>query len=138
MMEYKPLPIGFDDFRELITGGYYYIDKTYLIKELLDKMGKVNLFTRPRRFGKTLNMSMLRYFFENTSDEKTNKDNQTLFDGMKIMNAGEAYRSEMGRYPVISLSLKSSKQPDWELALLMLKREIGREFERHQYIMEKL
>lgn len=60
----KPLPIGVDDFKKLITSGYYYVDKTLFIKELLDKKGDVNLFTRPRRFGKTLNMSMLRYFFE--------------------------------------------------------------------------
>lgn len=62
---YKPLPIGVESFKELITQGYYYVDKTLFIKELIDKRGKVNLFTRPRRFGKTLNLSMLRYFFEN-------------------------------------------------------------------------
>lgn len=100
----KALPIGVEDFRELIQKNYYYVDKTLLIKELLDMKGKVNLFTRPRRFGKTLNMSMLQYFFEDSGEEK-----QPLFTGTKIMEAGEEYTSHMGRYPVICISLKSLK-----------------------------
>ena len=78
-MEQKPLPIGVDDFREIIIKNYYYVDKTLFIKELLDKKGKVNLFTRPRRFGKTLSLSTLRYFFENTGEEEKNKKNRELF-----------------------------------------------------------
>lgn len=85
-MIYTPLPIGFDDFKEIIEKGYYYVDKTWFIKELLDKKGKVNLFTRPRRFGKTLNLSMLKYFFEIPLNDKSNR---RLFDGLKIMDAGE-------------------------------------------------
>ena len=76
-MEFKPLPIGVDSFEKLINNNYYYVDKTLLIKELLDKKEDVNLFTRPRRFGKTLNLSMLQYFFE-----KSDKDNAYLFDGL--------------------------------------------------------
>ena len=75
----KNLPIGYDNFREVIEGGFYYVDKTLFIKTLLDRKGKANLFTRPRRFGKSLNLSMLRYFFEDTGNEETNKRNRNLF-----------------------------------------------------------
>ena len=85
----KPLPIGVDNFEDIVQSGYYYVDKTMLIKELLDLKGKVNLFTRPRRFGKTLNLSMLRYFFEDTGDAKRNEQNKALFQGMKILEAGQ-------------------------------------------------
>ncbi len=116
----------------------YYIDKTLFIKELLDKKGEANLFTRPRRFGKTLNMSMLRYFFEDTGKEESNAENKKLFGGLEIMSAGEKYLSHMQKYPVISLSLKSAKQPTWELSYIMLKRQIAAEFERHHQILGKL
>ena len=88
-MEQKPLPIGVDDFREIIVKNYYYVDKTLFIKELLDKKGKVNLFTRPRRFGKTLSLSTLRYFFENTGEEEKNQKNRELFLNLAIAKAGE-------------------------------------------------
>lgn len=134
-MEFKPLPIGIDSFERMINDGYYYIDKTLLIKELLDYKGGVNLFTRPRRFGKTLNISMLQYFFE-----KTDKDNGYLFEGLKIMEQGEKYTKHMGQYPVINLSLKSAKQPDFDLAYSCLKDEIVGEYRRHEYVLssEKL
>ena len=96
-MKFKPLPIGIDNFEKLVTRGYYFIDKTLLIKDLLDNKADVNLFTRPRRFGKTLNMSMLQYFFENSS-----KDNSYLFEGLNIMKEGEEYTSHMKKYPVIN------------------------------------
>lgn len=134
----KPLPIGVDDFCDLITNGYKYIDKTLLIKELWQRKGKVTLFTRPRRFGKTLNMSMLQYFFENTGDFERNKANQTLFDGLKIMDSGDEVVRHMGQYPVISLSLKATKQPTLELAMTMLKRQIAQEFWRHREIESKI
>ena len=137
-MNHKPLPIGTDDFKKLISEGYYYIDKTLFIKELLDKKGEANLFTRPRRFGKTLNMSMLRYFFEDTGNEESNAENKRLFDGLEIMSAGEKYLSHMQKYPVISLSLKSAKQPTWELAYESLKESIGNEFQRHNEILSQL
>ena len=131
-MTYKPLPIGVDDFKKIITDGYYYVDKTLLIKEIIDKKGEVSLFTRPRRFGKTLNLSMLRYFFELPG---SGTDPKQLFDGLKIMNAGEKYASQMGQYPVIFLTLKSAKQPTWELASKMLYRGICSEYNRHESIL---
>ncbi|MBV7276667.1 AAA family ATPase, partial [Clostridium sp. PL3] len=130
-MEFKPLPIGIDDFEKLITRGYYFVDKTLLIKDLLDNKADVNLFTRPRRFGKTLNISMLQYFFENSG-----KDNSYLFEGLNIMKEGENYISHMGQYPVINLSLKSAKQPTFELALKCIKDELVDEFRRHNYILK--
>ena len=137
-MDRKTLPIGYEDFGEIISNNFYYIDKTLFIKELLDKKGKANLFTRPRRFGKTLNMSMLRYFFENTGKEERNAENKRLFDGLKIMSAGEKYLSHMQKYLVISLSLKSAKQPTWELAYESLKEDIRYEFQRHNGILSQL
>lgn len=133
----RPLPIGIDDFAKIREDGYYYVDKTLLIKELLDKKGAVKLFTRPRRFGKSLNMSMLQYFFENV-DDKTNEQHLSLFRGLKIMEAGNAYTDHMNRYPVISLTLKSAKQATWELAYGCLKEEIAREYKRHQKVMSVL
>ncbi len=136
-MDYKPLPIGVDNFEKLITRGYYFVDKTKMIQELLEKKGDINLFTRPRRFGKTLNMSMLQYFFEDARQEDgTRKDNSGLFHGLEIMQAGENYLAHMGQYPVISLSLKSARQPNFHLAYRMLVRQIAGEFERHQFIMQ--
>lgn len=136
-MEYKPLPIGIDNFETLITKGYYYVDKTLLIKELLDKKGAVTLFTRPRRFGKTLNISMLQYFFEDFRKEDGTKiDHTHLFEGLDIMQAGEKYCSYMGQYPVISLSLKSGKQPNFQLAYDMLVRQIAYEYQRHSFILQ--
>lgn len=135
----RPLPIGIEDFKELIEQDYYYVDKTRLIKELLDNRGKVSLFTRPRRFGKTLALSMLRYFFECGYDQDgTESDYGSLFEGLAIMNAGERYTRHMGQYPVISLSLKTAKQSTFENALLMLKRQIAEEFRRHEYILPSL
>ena len=136
-MDYKPLPIGVDNFEKLITRGYYFVDKTKMIQELLEKKGDINLFTRPRRFGKTLNMSMLQYFFEDARQEDgTRKDNSGLFHGLEIMQAGENYLTYMGQYPVISLSLKSARQPNFHLAYRMLVRQIAGEFERHQFITQ--
>ena len=129
-MEWKPLPIGVDNFENLITKGYYFIDKTLFIRDLLDMKGEVNLFTRPRRFGKTLNMSMLRYFFE------LGEDNKELFAGTKIMSAGEKYRNAMGQFPVVSLSLKSMKQPSYELSFEMLKKAVREEYARHWKTVE--
>ena len=131
----KPLPVGVDNFEKIIKEGYCYIDKTMLIKELLDLKGEVNLFLRPRRFGKTLNLSMLRYFFEDTGDTKKNEENKLLFHGLKIMEQGETYTEHMGNYPVINLTLKSAKQPGFESAYSKLRKAIADEFQRHQYIL---
>ena len=126
----KPLPIGVDDFKKLIDENYYYVDKTLLIKELLDNKGEVNLFTRPRRFGKTLNMSMLQYFFE-----KTEEDNSYLFNGLKIMNESKEYLNYMGKYPVINLSLKSAKQPTFEMSYKKIREAIADEFKRYSEVL---
>lgn len=130
-MDYKPLPIGIDDFKSLILNDYYYVDKSLFIKELLDYKGMVNLFSRPRRFGKTLNLSMLRYFFE-----KTPEPSSELFQGLAIMNEGNKYTSCMGKYPVISLSLKSGKQPSFDMAVESIKDEIIGEYNRHNDVVE--
>ena len=136
-MEHKPLPVGVDNFEHLITREYYFIDKTWFIKELLDKKGSVRLFTRPRRFGKTLNMSMLQYFFEDMrTDSGERKDHAYLFENLQIMEAGEEYLAHMGSYPVISLTLKDAKQPDFELAYEAVKWQIADEYARHQYILQ--
>lgn len=130
-MGWIPLPVGVENFEDLIQTGYYFVDKTLFIRELIDMKGKVNLFTRPRRFGKTLNMSMIRYFFE-----MGKKDHSDLFQGLKIMDAGEEYLAHMGQYPVISVSLKSMKQYSYELAYEMLKKAVGGEYSRHWEAVE--
>jgi hypothetical protein len=136
-MERKNLPIGIDNFEMLITRDYYLIDKTMFIKELIDNKASVNLFTRPRRFGKTLNMSMLQYFFEDSKERDGQKhDNSYLFDGLNIMSQGENYLSHMGQYPVINLSLKSGKQPTFDMAFDMLKKEIQYEYRRHRFVLD--
>ena len=135
-MEQKPLPIGIDNFEMLITRGYYFVDKTFLIKDLLDNKAAVNLFTRPRRFGKTLNMSMLQYYFEDKRDQFTGEkiDNSYLFEGLNIKAEGEKYTKYMGKYPVINLSLKSAKQPTYKMAYESLIDEIMKEYRRHNFI----
>jgi len=134
-MTYRPLPIGVDNFEKMRRGNYYYVDKTWMIKELLDKKGEVSLFTRPRRFGKTLNMSMLQYFFEDTGDEEQNQKNRELFAGLKIMEAGEDVTGQMGRFPVINLTLKSAKQASFHDAYICLKEAVAAEFARHEAIV---
>ena len=126
----KSLPIGVDDFKKLIDKNYYYVDKTLLKKELLDKKAEATLFTRPRRFGKTLNMSMLQYFFE-----KTEEDNSYLFKGLKIMNESKEYLDYMGKYSVINLSLKSTKQPTFEMAYKKIREAIADEFKRYSEVL---
>lgn len=133
----KALPIGVENFEDMVKSGYYYVDKTLFIKELLDLKGKVNLFTRPRRFGKTLNLSMLRYFFEDSGDSETNRQNKELFQGMGILEAGEAYTGQMGKYPVMNLTLKSAKQENFEASYYAVQAEIAAEFDRHRDIIEQ-
>ena len=132
----KALPVGVENFEDIVKSEYYYVDKTMFIKDLLDLKGKVNLFTRPRRFGKTLNLSMLRYFFEDTGHEKRNEKNKSLFQGMKIIEAGENYTNHMGLYPVLELTLKSAKQEDYDTAYYMIQNAVSMEFERHRGIVE--
>ena len=121
------LPVGIEFFDEIRTSGYYYIDKTKLIEQLLQNMGKVSLFTRPRRFGKTLNMSMLKCFFEIGADT-------ALFDGLYISGNKELCDTYMGKYPVIFLSLKGVEGLTFEEAQRMLKTILRTEANRHYYL----
>lgn len=131
----KKIPVGHEDIKRLIDGNFYYIDKTMLIKELLDSEGQISLFTRPRRFGKTLNFSMIRRFFGDERDAQGRPiDNRYIFDGLQIASCGEAYMSKQGRYPVIKMSLKSAKQPNFQMAMRVLAEDIELEFSRHRYI----
>ncbi len=131
----KKLGIGYEDYKRIIDEGCYYVDKTLLIRDVIKKGGMVTLFTRPRRFGKTLALSMLRTFFELEYDPDGNEiDNSKYFDGMKIMDEGGEVLSDLGKFPVISLSLKSAKQPDFETAFFKLREEIINEFIRHDYV----
>lgn len=133
----KAIPIGVEFYKKMIDSNYYYVDKTWMIKELLDKKGEVNLFTRPRRFGKTLMQTMLKAFFEQEIDSEGNVvDNRRYFEGKRIMEAGEEYLSHMGQYPVIFLTLKSAKQPNYRLAYEVLAGDIRREFTRHRYVLQ--
>lgn len=115
----KKIGIGYENYKEFIDQDLYYIDKTMLIRDIVEKGGKVTLFTRPRRFGKTLALSMLRTFFEQEYD----RDGQSVekcryFEGKRIMDAGDKILSMMGKYPVIKLTLKSAKQLDFVTAFM--------------------
>ncbi|HBI60261.1 MAG TPA: AAA family ATPase, partial [Lachnospiraceae bacterium] len=137
MQHITPIPIGVEFYKQMISEGYYYIDKTLLIRDLLAQKNTVTLFTRPRRFGKTLAQNMLRTFFEKeVLLDGTLADNSIYFQGKKIMEAGEEYTKHMGQYPVISLSLKSAKQPTYEMAYLSLIDEIRKEYNRHHYLLD--
>ncbi len=125
----KKLPIGIDGFEKIRTNDFYYADKTLFIKELLQNWGEVNLFTRPRRFGKSLNMSMLKCFFEIGS-------NPALFEGLEILQEKELREKYMGKFPVISISLKSVDGLNYEAAVTALRRVIGNEACRFDFLTE--
>lgn len=125
-----PLPIGVSDYVELVEN-YYYVDKTLMIKEFLDARPKVSLFTRPRRFGKTLAMDMIKTFFE-ISD----KDNSVYFKDKKIWACGERYQNECGKYPVIAISFKDIKYDTWEETFEAIKSVVAGEFRRHIYLLD--
>ena len=131
-MRKKAVPVGIEDFKELIQDEYYYVDKTLLIDEMLMNKSKVTLFTRPRRFGKTLNMSMLKYFF----DVKDKEENKKLFENLKVSDS--EYMSEQGKYPVIFISLKDLKGDTWEECLKRLKLFIFDLYAEFEYIREKM
>ena len=123
------LPMGIENFREIRRQKFYYVDKTALIRELLENWGKVNLFTRPRRFGKTLNMSMLKCFFEIGSDS-------ALFDGLEISKETQLCEEYLGKFPVISITLKGATGRTFDEAKSMLRRLIGKEAQRFQVLMQ--
>ena len=125
-----PLPVGISSYVEAVSN-YYYVDKTLLIRDFVDTLPKVSLFTRPRRFGKTLNMDMLRVFFE-----KTEEDTSCWFKDKKIWSCGKAYRKHQGRYPVIFLTFKDVKYSTWENALSDISEIIRMEYSRHAELRE--
>ena len=127
-MQRKKLPVGIEDFEKLRKEGFYYIDKTGLIRDLLNNWGEVNLFTRPRRFGKTLNMSMMKNFFEIGAD-------RTLFDGLTISRETALCERYMGRYPVIFISLKGVDGLNFEEACGALRRIIRTEASRFRMLL---
>ncbi len=127
----KRIPIGYEDFKQLIDSGFYYVDKSMLIYELLHSGGQNNLITRPRRFGKTLNFSMLKYFFDINE-----KNNAYLFDGLKISEHYEELDMYRNTHPVITLSLKCAKQGNYREALRGLKYEIQRQFINNKFILD--
>ena len=127
MADKLKLPVGIEDFLEIRRKDFYYIDKTGLIEQLLDSWGKVNLFTRPRRFGKTLNMSMLRYFFETGTDK-------TLFEGLHISQRSDLCEEYMGKFPVVSLTLKGVDGLNFERAKNKLLKYIALEAERFNFL----
>ena len=131
-MDKKAIPVGIENFKELREEGYYYVDKTFLIYEILINKAKVTLFTRPRRFGKTLNMSMLKYFFNIENKE----ENRKLFENLKISNS--TYMSEQGKYPVIFISLKDLKENNWEECLESIKDIMYKVFNDYEFLKEKL
>jgi len=132
-----PLPIGQAFFDRVIEGRYYYVDKTLFIKDILDKGATVTLCTRPRRFGKTLNQTMLKCFFENTA-ELSGKDMRPLFNGLKIEAAGEKYLEHQGKYPVIFLSFRGWKLNSFEVSRKRIIADIADEFKRHAYLADKI
>ena len=131
-MRKKAVPVGIEDFERIINEDYYYVDKTLLIEELLINRAPVTLFTRPRRFGKTLNMSMIKYFF----DVKNKEENKKLFENLKISNS--EYMSEQGKYPVIFISLKDLKGNSWEENFILIKKYIKNIYMEFYNLKDKL
>ncbi len=123
--------IGISDFKRLRVRDNYFIDKSLYIKEIIDNQASVILVTRPRRFGKTLNMSMLRYYFDCTE-----KDNKELFKGLKIMEQEEKYTSKLGNYPVIHMTLKDVQDRNYENMLLDMKTEVLNVYQEHRYLLD--
>ena len=128
----KKIPIGIDDFKKIRENNYYYIDKTNFIEEIGKNVGKTLLFTRPRRFGKTLNMSMLKYFF----DIKNKEENKKLFQNLYIEKSD--FFEEQGAYSVVYISLKGIKADTWESSFFLIKSLISSIYNEFEYIREKL
>lgn len=131
----QKIGIGYENYKEFVEGNLYYVDKTMLVRDLVEKGGKVTLFTRPRRFGKTLALSMLQTFFEFEYDNDGKEiDKSRYFEGKKIMGAPKEILSMMGKYPVINLSIKSARQPDFISSFKKLRENIISEIKRHSYL----
>ncbi len=147
--EAKRLPVGVSDFKDMMTGDYYYVDKTLFIKEVIDKGDKILLIPRPRRFGKTLNLSMLKYFYDccpdswfsdsqppEKNEEKQGNSSKQLFQSLAILDADQKYLDKLGRYPVIFLSFRSIKDRDWESCINKIKQLIRYEYRKHKYLLD--
>jgi hypothetical protein len=132
-----PLPISKSFFDEIIERKNYYVDITLFIKDILDKDASVTLCTRPRRFGKTLNQTMLKCFFEDTAPLGS-KDTRALFNGLKIESAGDRYMKHQGKYPVIFLSFKEGGRDTFEASYDDLKDKLVKEFNRHHYCLQSI
>jgi len=150
----KKLPIGVSDFKKMVTGNYYYVDKTLFIKEVIASSDTILLIPRPRRFGKTLNISMLKYFYDccpakwvpgseqppvpsgGGTEPHGNNNYKDLFASLAICEAGQEYLDKMGKHPVIFLSFKDIKDTDWESCLDNIKKLIQAEYARHYYLLE--
>ncbi|MCP5107294.1 MAG: AAA family ATPase, partial [bacterium] len=148
----KKLPVGISDFKIIIEGNYCYVDKTLFIKEILDRGDAIILIPRPRRFGKTLNLSMLKYFYDCMPDTLSpgseppakrngtpDHSNKHLFDSLAIMRAGSEYREcldKMGKHPVIFLSFRDIKELDWESCFSKTKQLIQDEYSKHYYLLK--
>jgi hypothetical protein len=154
-MKKKKLPIGVSDFKDMVTGNYYYVDKTLFIKEIIDSGDKILLLPRPRRFGKTLNLSMLGYFYDccpaawepdsnlqppfsakETRSRRSTDTYKHLFDSLAISGAGREYLDKMGRHPVIFLTFRLLKEKTWKACLGKIKDLIQDEYARHYYLLE--
>ena len=144
----KKFSVGESDFKQVISGNYYYVDKSLFIKDIIDRGNKIILIPRPRRFGKTLNISMLKYFYDccpetfftsSPSPENqlpgTNNTYKDLFNSLDINDAGPEYTDKMGQYPVIFLTFKDIKEPDWETCFFKIKKLIQKEYLKHDYLL---
>ena len=132
MKKKKKLPIGISNFKDIIEKNYYYFDKTKFIEDILEDGAQVKLFTRPRRFGKTLNMSMLKYFF----DVKNKEENRKLFENLEISKS--EYFSEQGNYPVISISFRNYDKENWETGFRIIKTTIANVYAENKFLMDSL
>ena len=132
MKKKKKLPIGISNFKDIIEKNYYYFDKTKFIEDILEDGAQVKLFTRPRRFGKTLNISMLKYFF----DVKNKEENRKLFENLEISKS--EYFSEQGNYPVISISFRNYDKENWETGFRIIKTTIANVYAENKFLMDSL
>ena len=144
-MKTKRLPVGISDFKDIISGNYLYVDKSLFVQEILDRGDKILLIPRPRRFGKTLNLSMLKYFFDccpatgnivADSDDGSALSNHALFNSLAISKAGDEYMNQLGNHPVIFLSFRSIKDNNWKTCINKLKQLIRKEYLKHKYVLD--
>ncbi len=149
-MKKQKLPLGISNFKDVVTGNYRYVDKTLLIKDIIDKGDKILLIPRPRRFGKTLNISMIKYFYDccpeavlpdTDGQYPTHKNDlpknsyKKLFENLNINKTGQEYQDIMGKHPVIFLSFRSIKEPEWETCMSKIKYLIKNEYLKHDYLL---